>query len=325
MNLKPQVSIVIPTYNRLNYIDKILQKLVLSTISNEIIICDGGSKLSFKHKMKKIINKYYFHKIKYFDVGINNHSAKRNKGILSAKAKYIILLDDDCIPEKRFLEKYIHILDKNKNSKIILCGSVLYPKKLMKKNFIKFRQSRHFVINNNNQNLNLNLHPRNIVTMNMGFNKKLLKDNKIFFYEKFNIYGFEDYEFGFRLKQQNFKIVPCNPKVFHMDERSFKKYLDKIKFVGHEGGDYLIKLNKKASLENNYIKLQNSFFTKILKKIKFILRLLIYIENKFLVLEKKNIPFPNFFYKVITANAYLIGHLTPNNKKNDNTFTGWYK
>ena len=82
-----------------------------------------------------------------------------------------------------------------------------------------------------------------------------------------------------------------------MDKRSFKKYLDKIKFVGHEGGDYLIKLNKKASLENNYIKLQNSFFTKILKKVKFFLNLLIYIENKFIVLEKKNIPFPNFFYK----------------------------
>ena len=30
----------------------------------------------------------------------------------------------------------------------------------------------------------------------MGFNKKLLKDNKIF-YEKFNIYGFKDYEFDF--------------------------------------------------------------------------------------------------------------------------------
>ena len=55
-----------------------------------------------------------------------------------------------------------------------------YILKLMKKNFIKFRQSRHFVINNN-QNLNLYLHPRNIVTMNMAFNKKLLKDNKIFF------------------------------------------------------------------------------------------------------------------------------------------------
>ena len=100
-----------------------------------------------------------------------------------------------------------------------------------------------------------------------------------------------------------------------MDKRSFKKYLDKIKFVGHEG-DYLIKLNKKASLENNYIKLQNSFFTKILKKLNLFKITYIY-RNKFVVLEK-NILF-QIFYKIITANAYLIGHLTPNNKKNDNT------
>tara|TARA_Y100000389_G_scaffold204494_1_gene257407 strand:- start:1771 stop:2745 length:975 start_codon:yes stop_codon:yes gene_type:complete len=321
---KPQISIVIPTYNRTNYIEKILYKLVLSTISNEIIICDGGSKLAFKNKIKKIIKKYYYHKIKYIDIGTNNHSAKRNKGILSAQAKYIVLLDDDCIPEKRFLEKYISILDQYKNKKIIFCGSVLYPKTLMKKNFIKFRQSRHFIIKNKNKKLNFSLHPRNIVTMNMAFKKKLLEDEKIFFYEKFNIYGFEDYEFAFRLKEKNYKIAPCNPKVFHNDERSFKKYLDKIKFVGYEGGNYLIKLNKKASLENNYIRIQDHLFTRMIKKMQFILHILIYVEKKFIILEKK-IPFPNLFYRVMSANAYLIGHLMSNSKKNDNSFTGWYK
>ena len=324
MIYKPQISIIIPTYNRTSYLEKILYKLVLSTISNEIIICDGGSKLAFKNKIKKIINKYYFHNIKYVDIGFNNHSAKRNKGILLARAKNILLLDDDCIPEKRFLEKYISILNEHKNKKVIFCGSVLYPEKLMKKNFIKFRQSRHFIIERKNEKLNYSLHPRNIVTMNMAFRKKLLLDEKILFYEKFNIYGFEDYEFAFRLKEKNYKIVPCNPKVFHVDERSFKKYLDKIKFVGYEGGNYLIKLNKKASLENNYIRIQNFFLTRMIKKIQFVLNILVYVENKFINIEKK-FPFPNLFYRIIIVNAYLIGHLMSNSKKNDNSFNGWYK
>lgn len=320
---RPQISIVIPTYNRSKYIEKILYKLVLSNISNEILICDGGSKLPFKNKLKEIVNKFHFHNIKYFDIGINNHSMKRNKGIKSANAKYVILLDDDCIPEKRFLEKYTAIFNKYKNKNIIFCGSVLYPKKLMRRRFIKFRQSRHFVITKENKKFNNFLHPRNIVTMNMGFKKKLLEKKKIFFNEKFNIYGFEDYEFGYRLNK-NFKIMVCNPLVFHNDERSFKKYLDKIKFVGYEGGRYLIKLNKKAALENNYIKIQNSLIIKIIEKFKFFLKILIFVEKKFIISEKK-LFFPNFFYRVMIVNAYLIGYLISNNKKTDKTFTGWYK
>ena len=37
---KPKISVVIPTYNRPSNIQKILHKLVLSNISNEILICD---------------------------------------------------------------------------------------------------------------------------------------------------------------------------------------------------------------------------------------------------------------------------------------------
>ena len=46
--------------------------------------------------------------------------------------------------------------------------------------------------------------------------------------------------------------------------------------------------------------------------------MLIDIEKIFIYLEKKY--FPNFLYKIIIANAYLIGHLMSNNKKNDKLF-----
>lgn len=324
MIIKPKISVVIPTYNRPNYIKKILQRLVLSNIPNEIIICDGGSKISSKKKIKSLINNYNFHKIKYIDVKVNNHSKKRNEGIKSSIANYIILLDDDCIPEKKFLEKYFNILDKFKYDKYIFCGSVLYPKNIIKKKFIKYRQSRHFVINNFDINAKKFLHPRNIVTMNMAFKKNLLKNNKIFFYEKFNIYGFEDYELGYRIKEKSIKFVACNPVVFHNDERSFKQYLDKIKFLGYESGDYLIKINKRASEENNFIKIQNNIFIKMINKSQFFLNIFIYFEKLFIKLENK-LHYPNFVYKILIANSYLIGHFISKNKKNDKIFAGWYK
>ena len=322
MILKPQISVIVPTYNRSKYIEKILQKFVSSSIPHEIIICDGGSKVSSKIKVKKIIEKYNFQNIRYIDVGINNHSIKRNKGIKSALAKYIVLLDDDCFPEKKFLEKYFKILEKYKFQNYLFCGSVKYPSKLMNKKFIQYRQSRHFIIKKNNTKYFL--HPKNIVTMNMAFKKKLLFEKDIFFYEKFNMYGFEDYEFGYRLKENNLKMMACSPSITHYDERSLKEYLNKIKFVGFEGGHYLVKINKKASLANNFIKLQNSMFARILRKSSFILKILIFLEEKFVFFEKK-LLFPNFMYKVMIANAYLIGYFMSDNKKNDKNFPQWYK
>ncbi|WP_440933639.1 glycosyltransferase [Candidatus Pelagibacter sp.] len=324
MSRKTKISVVIPTYNRPKYLNKILYKLVKSTIPSEILICDGGSNISSKSQIKQIINKYYSHNIKYFDIGYNNHSAKRNKGIKNSNSKYIVLLDDDCIPEKKFLEKYYSLLEKNKFKKYCFCGSVVYPNNILKKNFIKFRQSRHFVINQKENFLENYLHPRNIVTMNMAFKKKIIIDKKIFFYEKFNIYGFEDYEFGYRLKENDVKFVASYPLVYHYDERSFKQYLEKIKFVGYEGGNYLIKLNKKASLENNYIKIQTNFVVNLLKKTRLSLSIFKYLERNFVILEKK-MHLPNIIYKILCVNAYLIGYLMSSDKKNDKFFIGWYK
>jgi glycosyltransferase involved in cell wall biosynthesis len=324
MSIKTKISVVIPTYNRPKYLNKILYNLVKSTIPYEILICDGGSNISSKSQIKVIINQYCNHNIKYFDIGYNNHSAKRNIGIKKSNSKYIVLLDDDCIPEKKFLEKYYLLLEKNKLKNFFYCGSVVYPNNLKKKNFIKFRQSRHFVINHKENFLENYLHPRNIVTMNMAFNKKILINKKIFFYEKFNIYGFEDYEFGYRLKENDIKFVASHPLVYHYDERSFKQYLDKIKYVGYEGGNYLIKLNKNASLENNYIKIQTNFIVNFLRKSQLFLNIAKYLERKFVALEKKMF-LPNIIYKILCVNAYLIGYLMSSDKKNDKFFMGWYR
>jgi glycosyltransferase involved in cell wall biosynthesis len=44
MEPKPLVSIVIPTYNRANYIIKTIQSLLVQTFSNfEILVIDDGS------------------------------------------------------------------------------------------------------------------------------------------------------------------------------------------------------------------------------------------------------------------------------------------
>ena len=77
--------------------------------------------------------------------------------------------------------------------------------------------------------------PEKIVTMNMAFNLSKI-NKKYLFNEKFNFYGFEDYDFAFNQVKAGIKIYRCSPTVVHYDLRNYEKYLHKIIFIGNEIG-----------------------------------------------------------------------------------------
>jgi len=329
MNFPIFISVVIPTYNRSVYLYKILNILKKNFISFkffEIIICDSNSKDCTQKKVNffKKNNSHMF--ISYINLEKNNHSMKRNIGIKKARGKYIVLLDDDCFPEENFLNEYYYLLEKYRfKKKFIYCGSVKYPKFFLKDNFVKYRQSRHFCVNKKYSYTINNLPPKNIVTMNMAFNKEIILKNKILFNEKFNKYGFEDYEFACRLVNNDFKLFPSSPLVFHNDSRSFKKYLDKIKFMGFESASFLAKLNYQAAINNNFYKLEKNFIVKILIKSKFF-RILLEIFEKLVVKIDKNFIYLPIIYKYAFAGAYLQGCISKLDKNiSQNIKYQWYK
>jgi glycosyltransferase involved in cell wall biosynthesis len=174
MNSDIFISIVIPTYNRSVYLLKILEKLkknFLNFKNFEIVICDSYSKDNTDIKIKNFKKNNLFLAIQYLNIPQNIHSLKRNLGVKSAKGKYIIFLDDDCLPDDTFVKDYYSLFIKNDD--IIYCGTVKYPKELLKINFVKYRQSTHFIGNKHFGTDTHNLSPSKIVTMNMGFKKSI--------------------------------------------------------------------------------------------------------------------------------------------------------
>ena len=323
------ISVVIPTYNRSIYLSKILNNLKKNFISFkffEIIICDSHSKDSTKKEVEFFQKNNTSIPIFYINLNKNSHSMKRNTGIKKAKGKYIVLLDDDCFPENDFLKQYYYLLEKSKyKKKKIYCGSVKYPKFFLNNNFVKYRQSRHFVVNRKYSYNDNNLQAKNVVTMNMAFNKEILLKNKILFNEKFNKYGFEDYEFAFRLINSGFKLFPSSPLFFHNDSRSFKKYLEKIKFLGFESTEFLTKLNYFAAINNNFYKLEKNFIVKIFIKNKFF-RTFLEIFEKLLIKLDKNFMYLPLIYKYAFAGAYLLGCIGKFDKNiPQNIKYQWYK
>lgn len=303
------ISIVIPTFNRSHYLLKILNNLrsnFLNFKNFEVLVCDSYSKDMTQIKLDAFKRNNFSFPISYFNITKNNNALKRNTCISKAKGKYIILLDDDCLPINDFVKQYYFILKKYKNSKNIYCGSVKYPNYLLNNNFVRYRQSRHFFFKKKYYISKHMLKAKNIVTMNAAFNKVALLKKNLLFNENFNRYGFEDYEFGFRLINSGFKLIPSSPLIYHLDNRNFSKYLNKIKFMGFESANFLKKLNYKAAINNTFFIFENNLIIKILIKKKFFKILLEEFEKLFIKMEKSFIYFP-VIYKFAFLGAYLQG------------------
>jgi len=104
----PFFSIVIPTYNRAEYINKAVQSLLSQTFSDfEIIIIDDAS----TDDTEDIIQSYDDKRIVYIKNAANKERCiSRNRGIEKANGKYICFLDSDDYHLPNHLEKLYQLI-----------------------------------------------------------------------------------------------------------------------------------------------------------------------------------------------------------------------
>lgn len=107
---KPDVSVIIPTYNRANLVGRSIQSVLSQTYRDfEVIIVDDAS----KDNTEDIIKSFFDKRIRYIRHKENKGgSAARNTGIRLAKGEFLAFLDsdDEWLPEK--LEKQIEVFQK---------------------------------------------------------------------------------------------------------------------------------------------------------------------------------------------------------------------
>ncbi|MDY6853885.1 MAG: glycosyltransferase [Thermodesulfobacteriota bacterium] len=100
---KPTFSIVIPTYNTTDDLKQCIQSLYNQSVDTEsfevLVINDGGKRDFFKNL--DLPNNGF--PIRVFSQDHKGPAAARNLGINNAKGKIILLLDDDSLPTKNWL------------------------------------------------------------------------------------------------------------------------------------------------------------------------------------------------------------------------------
>jgi glycosyltransferase domain-containing protein len=145
----PLVSVIIPTYNRPNFVKRAIESVLNQTYKNiEIIIVDGSP----NDETEKILSPYlkdsrirYIHQ-KEIHQGTKedrrNIAKARNTAIKLAKGKYIATLDDDDVwIDERKLEKQVKFLEGNPD--YIACGGnsvVCYEDNPQKLIFVPLRK-----------------------------------------------------------------------------------------------------------------------------------------------------------------------------------------
>lgn len=187
--MNPKVSIIIPVYNRENYIEKCLQSVLNQDYKHiEIIVIDDGSTDSTKEKIKAYENKYK--NIKYYYQINSGVSSARNNGIFKSTGEFIIFLDSDDYWDSTLITKEMKKISiSNKN--LCYCGMLKnrLDIKEVKQDKIRFKQGN--IINEFLKEY------MNAQTITWLIRKEILLKNSIFFKEGLN-YG-EDLLFFLKL------------------------------------------------------------------------------------------------------------------------------
>ena len=141
------VSVVIPLYNKSQWIEQTLMSVSNQTYSNwECIVVDDGSNDGSLEIVKKFTEEN-LGRWRVFSQVNSGQAVARNFGISMAEGKYIALLDADDIWMPSKLHKQTDYLVKNKDVDILFCSYVIFEESLKKPlRVVRFRDSRKMIM-----------------------------------------------------------------------------------------------------------------------------------------------------------------------------------
>ena len=130
----PSVSVIIPTFNRKNYISRALESVYAQSYTNilDVIVVDDGSTDGTQEHLKK-----RFKQISFVSQENKGVSAARNLGIQKAKGEWIAFLDSDDAWEKHKIKKQISALLKSEEQYLICHTDEIWIRKGVRVNSMK--------------------------------------------------------------------------------------------------------------------------------------------------------------------------------------------
>lgn len=228
--MKILISVIIPTYNRIQLLEKVLfalDKQDFPLNKYEVLVIDDGSIDQTKKIVKNLIKNLNLN-LKYFYQQNNGPAKARNEGIKLSKGRFILFIGDDTIPHKSLISEHYSNLTKNPECGVL--GSIKWSDEIKISNFMKFLSP-----NGPQFNFGAIKDPTNCgymfyYTSNLSLNRTWFKSD--LFDIDFKSAAMEDMELAYRLEKKGLKII-FNPGaiVYHYHPQNIMGFLIRQKDV----------------------------------------------------------------------------------------------
>jgi len=130
-SMNQPVSLIISFYNKIELLKFIFAALERQTYRNfEVIIADDGSKPEIVTEIEHVRLNYFFpiEHVWHEDNGWQKNKIL-NKAIIASESDYLIFIDGDCIPHKRFVQEHI---ENRKSNQLVSGRRILLTEKISK-------------------------------------------------------------------------------------------------------------------------------------------------------------------------------------------------
>ncbi len=186
------ISVVIPTYNRLDILTKCLKAMEDQRWQGkyEVIVVDDGS----TDGTVEFLKSQPFAHVRLFTQAHGGPAAARNLGVAQAQGDTIIFIDSDLVVTPVFLEVHATTLEQHPGEPVFTYGRVVNTS-----NF-DHPESEPYKITD--------FSAAYFATGNVAIAKHWLQKAGPFD-EAFSLYGWEDLELGVRLKKLGLRLIKC--------------------------------------------------------------------------------------------------------------------
>lgn len=217
---KPLASVVIPTYQRRDSLERTLKSLELQDLAGSfevIVISDGCSDGTDEMLAEPTRWNFPLVAIRQENAGAG---AARNQGIAVAKADVVVFLDDDMVATPTFLST--HLMEQSQHGNTAIIGPMMTPpegglsfwveweQENLEKQYAAMHRGDWAATSRQFYTGNASVPKSNIVAVD-GFDEELRRD--------------EDTELAWRMSQQGTRFLFCRDAVgYHHAERSFESW-----------------------------------------------------------------------------------------------------
>lgn len=224
---QPELSVIIPTYNRSEHFQRCLESLEKQTLDKsifDVVVVDDGSTDNTANWLKNYkgsLNLYCF-------VQENSGAAAaRNLGIQHARGKIILFIGDDIYPNPRFLADHLSFHHQHPVREDAVVGLTSWAQQTANTPIMDFIVDPEEALQFNYTRIidHENAGPYAFYTSNISLKKDFLKLEVQPFNETFWYPAFEDIECGYRLEKHGLRLH-YRPELlaFHDHETTIEQF-----------------------------------------------------------------------------------------------------